>query len=295
MYEEYMDLPNFDPVRFANDPSYAELVKQARLIKDNEDALKKAGQTIEQKDAAIAARSTPKESPKITVVDGNANAELVPKSEFKPTIIDEAKPSNVVTENITKNVNDFKMTDFIEQEKYNANSPIYKKLNSEQKQTGVSIPIESIWIDKGQVKKYLASKNVFKIKEKGENRYRVYRYTAVGDEEIEQLRLMGEDLRSFYQLMALEGNMIEDDNENKTLALHRNGKDYLQPSKLESDYDRKLAQLVLGISKEDFRELEMFSDPDFTVLDIWGLKDVLNSIIERAVSGASYFLIASKV
>ena len=297
MYEEYEDLPNFDPNRM-NDPNYVELVKQARMIKDNEDELRKAGQLIEQKDALNKVPKEP-EPNKITIVDGNDNAALInktPEPEFvipKHPLPEERKPSAPIHDQ-KEHGSDFKMQDFIEQEKYDANSQIYKKLNAQDKQTGVSTPIESMWISKGQVKKYLASKNVFKIKEKEENRYRAYRFQAIGEDEIELLQKMGEDLRLFYNLMALEGYTAEDKQGKERLALRRYGKDYFQMTKLQLDYRKKVAEMCLGISNLDFSELEMFSDPDFSVLDIWGLNDIIDSILERAVSGASYFRIASK-
>ena len=101
-------------------------------------------------------------------------------------------------------------------------------------------------------------------------------------------------MRGFYTLMQLEGNTYEDIEGKERPMLLRNGKKYRQVSKLENDYKKKLAKMVLNISEEDYPKLEQFSDPDLTVMDIWGLKDILDSILERAVSGASYFRIASK-
>ena len=289
MYEEYADLPNFDPSRM-DDPNYRLMVEQARQIKDNEDALKKSGQTIEQKDALRFKQEQQKAEPepepaKMTVIDKTAE-QLTP-------LLEERKPSAPIHDQ-KESGSDFKMQDFIDQEKYDANSPIYKNLNAQSNKTGVSTPIESMWINKGQVKKYLASKNSFKIKEKGENRYRAYRFKGIGETELEQLQKMGEDLRLFYNLMALEGYITEDREGKERLALRRNGKDYFQMSKLQLDYRKKVAEMCLGISNQDFAELEMLSDPDFTVHDIWGLYDILDTILERAVSGSSYFRIASK-
>ena len=132
--EEFEDLPNFNPEAYANDPNYRELVKQARQIKDNESEVKKS-------------------NPVSNAIEQNRSEEIQIQAQKQP-----------ITENITAG-NDFKQIDFIEQEKYNSNSPIAKQAND----VGISKPINSIWVSKGQVKRYLSAKVVFKIKEKNEN------------------------------------------------------------------------------------------------------------------------------
>lgn len=261
MYEEYADLEGFDPNKM-NDPKYVELVKEARQIKDNADEVKRS-QSMQGVSNQVAIQETKQEEK---------------KPEPKP-IIEDIKPKS----------NDFLQSDFIEQEKYNANSQISKMLDSDQK----SKPINSMWISKGQFKKYISAKSVFKIKEKDIERYRTYRYHAIGDTEIERLRQMAEDLRLFYNLMQVEQTYFEDREGIKKAVLRRNGKYYNQFSKLETDYRKELAKMCLGIDEKEFSELEMFSDPDYTVHDIWGLADILDGILERAVAGSSYFRIAS--
>jgi hypothetical protein len=290
MYEEFMDLPGFDPTKMIH-PQYRMLVEQARQIKDNYDELYKKGETLEQKTRKIKEKNKNYEKQdnqeNVTIVDGKDNAnQLVAKSNPAQKLIHDEKPK-------IQDSNDFTMGDFVEQERYDANSPIYKQLN-EPITEGESKPINSVWISKGQLKKYLSSKIYFKIKERGQNRIRTYRYQAIGEDEIEELRQMSEDIRGFYTLMNIEGNTYEDREGNEKPALLRNGKMYRQLSKLENDYRKKLAKMVLNISATDYPKLEQFSDPDLTVNDIWGLKDILDSILERAVSGASYFRIASK-
>lgn len=263
--EEFEDLPDFDPVMYENDPNYRELCKQARQIKDNDDEVKKA-------------------NPVSQAIEQNRSEEIQLGSNVQAQ-----NNSKTITESIQA-TNDFKQIDFIEQEKYNSNSPIAKLAN----EIGISKPINSIWVSKGSVKRYLSAKVVFKIKQKGENRFIEYRYRAIGDEEIEILKSMAEDINLFYQLLALEDNRKEDEDGNKRLVLRRNGKEYNQRSKMEMDYRRHIAFMCLGITHEDFKKLEQFSDPDYTIYDIWGISDILDGILERSVSGSSYFRIASK-
>lgn len=269
--EQFEDLPDFDPVRYANDEQYRILVDQARMIKDNEDEVKRS-------------------NPVSDAIEQNRSEEIQMTGNKQAQIQEEIKPSSHITENITQSGQDFKQTDFIEQEKYNSNSPIAKQAND----LGISKPINSMWVSKGQVKRYLSAKVVFKIKEKNENRYRAYRYRGIGDDEIEILKQMAEDINLFYQLLALENNRDEDEDGNKRLVLLRNGKKYNQKSKMEMDYRRHIAFMCLGINHAEYKQLEQFSDPDFTVYDIWGINDIVDGILERSISGSSYFRIASK-
>ena len=254
MWEEYQDLKGFDPTRM-NDPIYVQLVKDMRQIKDNEMEVN---------------RSMAHQQPKPQV----------------------QQQQQQVSNKQAQNTADFTMSDFIEQEKYDTSSQISKQFNKDT--TGQSIPINSMWVNKALIKKYLSSKMEFKIKEKGSERFRSYRYHAIGDEELEKLRQMAEDLRVFYQLMAMEGNTMEIKDGKTIPVLRRNGKNFIQISKLETEYRRELAEMCLGISNEDFAQLEQWSNSEYTIMDIWGLNDILDSILERAALGTSYFRIASK-
>lgn len=266
--EEFEDLPNFDPVAYAEDPNYRELVRQARQIKDNEKEINPVSNAIEQN--------------RSEEIQLSSNVQAQKQSDPDPN-------SKTITESIQA-TNDFKQIDFIEQEKYNSNSPIAKLAND----IGISKPINSIWVSKGSIKRYLSAKVVFKIKEKNENRYIEYRYRGIGDDEIEILKQMAEDIGLFYQLLALENNRNEDSDGNNRLVLRRNGKDYNQKAKMEMDYRRHIAFMCLGITNDDYKKLEQFSDPDYTIYDIWGINDIIDGILERSVMGSSYFRIASK-
>jgi hypothetical protein len=254
VYEEYADLEGFDPKRM-NDPQYVAMVKEARQIKDNELEVKRS-QVLEKTKQEQAQARLQAQAPKPVLVD--------------------------------RNTNDFTMSDFQTQERYDSNSPLAKQ----ESDTSGSKPISGIWMSKGQIKKYIAGKMIFKIKELGQNRYRTYRYQSLGNVEVERLKQMSEDLTNFYRLMIIEDQYTEELGVRRR-ALFRNGKYYTMIGELESDFRKEIALLTLGINYSEFDELEMLSDPDFTTKDIWGLGDIIDGLLDKAINGNSFFLTAS--
>lgn len=92
--------------------------------------------------------------------------------------------------------------------------------------------------------------------------------------------------------MLLEKNTKEDIEGKEQPVLIRNGQYYFKMSELEQDYRKLIADICLGISPDDYDILEQWSDPEYTVYDIWGINDILDGIMERAINGTSYFRIA---
>lgn len=287
VYEEYKDLEGFDPTKM-DDPIYAELVKQARQIKDNAIEIMTKGKPIQPNQEEIEILRKAEE---IKARSGNIS---------KPLNQQEAQKMKPERETINEIIygkpavtpTDLSVSEFINQEKLDQNSEIYK-MSQQNIQLGQSQQINSMWMNKGQLKKYFSGKIYFNIKERNKDSFKKFRFQSVGSSDLERIREMSEDVSTFYQRMRLEQNFYEDRDGNKKLALLRNGNYYTSLAKLEMEYRKEIALICLGIDDVVFDTLEMLSDPEYTVKDIWGVYDVIDGILEKVTTGASYFRTAS--
>ncbi|HTH23127.1 MAG TPA: hypothetical protein VL854_12990 [Nitrososphaeraceae archaeon] len=256
---DYSALGNFDP-NMMRDQKYKEVVNAALQMKQN---------------AEEVLRSQPKIAQPVQPQPEN-------KQDNKSVILTEKLPND--------NPSDFKMSDFTNVQKYDPNSPVSKMQNP---QVGTVQSVGSIWMSKEDMKKYFATKNIFKIKILNEQNYKTYRFRSIGSEQQEKLYRMSNDLANFYPLMLAEENEIEGmDDDKPTKVLLRDGKHYKHVSELMTDYRREIAFMCLGIEYDEFDKLEQFSDPEYTVQDVWGINDVITGLLERSLQGTSYFRIA---
>lgn len=255
---DYSALGNFDP-NMMRDPQYKYAVNQALQIQENaKDVLRSEG------------------------IKSQMQPEQKPQPENQHTIINTKSPND--------NPSDFKMSDFTNVQKYEADSAIAKMQNP---QVGTVQSVGSIWMSKEDMKKYFATKNIFKIKIRNEQNCKIYRFRSIGSEEQEKLYRMSNDLANFYPLMLAEENTIEGMDDDKPVkVLSRDGKNYKHVSELMTDYRREISLMCLGIDYDEYEKLEQFSDPEYTVQDIWGINDIITGILDRALQGTSYFRIA---
>lgn len=262
--EELKKIENFDLERYRNDAAYRKYCEQARQIKANADEIKRSQQkTVNNTYGDIA------NNPKFT------------KVVEQQTVQQSKKPAESSA--------DFSFSDFASVQEYDNNSPITKALTRDK-----NVPINSLWADRAQLKKYWATKKYIKIKIANEDRYNEYTFRSINDEQLKQLQQMAEDINNFYGLIALEKNQFEDIDGIKKPALLRNGRYYNKISDLQSDFRKAIGFICLGISEDEFNSLEQFSDPDYTINDIWGIYDLIDGIYERAIRGGTYFRIAFK-
>ena len=253
------ELGNYDP-EMMRDPAYRKLVEDSKQIMGN-------------------ARS---------VIRANENKPPEQKPEQPPT-----KEGQVVLSEPQK-LNqpiDFNLSDFNNVMRLDNNSTISKM---QSVQTGGNKPIGSIWMSKEEMKKYFACKNIFKVKILNEIRYNTYRFHSLGAEQQEILFRMVDDIRNFHPLLVTEGNEIDEGKETPTRVLVRDGKNYKYLAELMIDYRKEIALMCLGVEYEEFDRLEMYSDPNYTILDIWGINDIIDGVLDRALTGTSYFLIPSE-
>jgi hypothetical protein len=263
--EELSKLENFDLELYNRDPNYRKIVDDARRIKANADeVLRDQGKT------SVPQFEDIKQDPKFTKV-----TEVL---EPPKTI-----PKNEVT-------TDFTFKDLVNIEKYDPNSPITKQLTSNK-----NVIVNGMWTDRAVLKKYWATKKHIKIKIANEDRFNTYTFRSVNEEQLKELQQMAEDTNNFYGLVMFEKANYVNSKEEKVPALFRNGRYYTKISELQSDYRKQLCFICLGIPEEEYETLEQFSDPEYTVNDIWGINDLIDGIYERAVKGGSYFLIAFKL
>lgn len=261
--DELKKIENFDLERYHKDPAYRKYADQARQIKANADEIQK---TKEKSKEPYDINKDPKYT---KVVEQNQEQVI----EHKPQV-----------------TSDFNFSDFANVQKYDANSSISKALTRDR-----NVPVNSIWTDRAELKKYWATKKYIKIKIANEDRFNSYTFKSVNDEQLKQLQQMAEDINSFYGLISLEKNQFEDVDGQRKPALYRNGRYYYKISDLQSDFRKAIAFICLGIPEDEFNILEQFSDPDYTVNDIWGIYDIIDGIYERALKGGTYFRIAFKL
>jgi len=143
---DYSALGNFDP-NMMRDQKYKEVVNAALQMKQN---------------AEEVLRSQPKIAQPVQPQPEN-------KQDNKSVILTEKLPND--------NPSDFKMSDFTNVQKYDPNSPVSKMQNP---QVGTVQSVGSIWMSKEDMKKYFATKNIFKIKILNEQNYKTYRFRSIG-------------------------------------------------------------------------------------------------------------------
>ena len=257
------ELGNYDP-EMMRDPAYRKMVEEAKALMSN---ARQVIRSNENKPQTQAPTPTPEQTP--TTKEGQV-------------VLSEPQKLNQPI--------DFNLSDFQNMMRLDNNSTISKMQNIP---TGGNKPIGSIWMGKDEMKKYFACKNIFKVKIVNQVRYNTYRFHSINSEQQQILFRMVEDIRNFYPLMVTEGAEIDEGRDKPTKVLVRDGKNYRHISEIMVDYRKEIAFMCLGIEYEDFERLEMFSDPNYTILDIWGINDILDGILERALSGTSYFLIPS--